>query len=361
MDVPETRYARAPDGCYIAYQVVGDGPIDLVWQFDFFGNVDVDVGRAGARSTWLRDLASFSRLILHDRRGTGLSSRNVALPNLETRVDDLRLVLDAAGVEQAVLGGAMEGGAPNALFAAAEPERVRSLVWWGASARSLWAPDYPWGVTPTTRDASARRSRTHWGTAAFGDAFREVEASAGTPDRSAASSRSSGRLSRHTGTPDVAPGAQRDLERDRRPKRAPRRARPALLLWLEDDAHTRGGRVRGVAAPVVRTASDPRDERVRPRRADRGDGGHPVVHRGRSSADRPRHDPVDGALHRHRRLDEDPGRTRRPRVEGARAQAPRRRARGARTLARASRTTRRATASTPRSTAPHARSVARWR
>src|SRR4029077_3625730 len=106
VDVPETRYARAPDGCYIAYQIVGGGPIDLVWQFDFFGNVDV-MWDAPDASTLLRDLASFSRLILHDRRGTGLSSRNVALPNLETRVDDLRLVLDAAGVEKAVLGGAM--------------------------------------------------------------------------------------------------------------------------------------------------------------------------------------------------------------------------------------------------------------
>ena len=92
MDVPETRYARAADGCYIAYQVVGNGPIDLVWQFDFFGNVD-SMWDAPEASSWLHDLASFSRLILHDRRGTGLSSRNVALPNLETRVDDSKTLI----------------------------------------------------------------------------------------------------------------------------------------------------------------------------------------------------------------------------------------------------------------------------
>ena len=236
MDVPETRYTRAPDGCYIAYQVVGDGPIDLVWQFDFFGNVDVMWDSPDA-STWLRDLASFSRLILHDRRGTGLSSRNVALPNLETRVDDLRLVLDAASVEQAVLGGAMEGGAPNVLFAAAEPERVRSLVWWGASARSLWAPDYPWGVDPDY----TRRFRTaiedHWGTTAFGDAFRDVEASTGhliDP----ASSPAIGRLSRHTGTPDVALELNEIWNETDVRGVLPAVRVPALLLWLEDDPHT---------------------------------------------------------------------------------------------------------------------------
>ena len=97
-----------------------------------------------------RGIASFARLILHDRRGTGLSSRNVPPPNLETRVADLRAVLDAVGSERPVLAGLIEGGASAALFAASNPERVQSIVWWGPAARSLCSPDYPCGVRRST-------------------------------------------------------------------------------------------------------------------------------------------------------------------------------------------------------------------
>ena len=78
----ETRYAKTPDGVYIAYQVLGEGPVDVVWQFDWLGNVDTIWGHPPS-AEWFRGLASFSRLILHDRRGTGASSRNVDPPNLE--------------------------------------------------------------------------------------------------------------------------------------------------------------------------------------------------------------------------------------------------------------------------------------
>jgi pimeloyl-ACP methyl ester carboxylesterase len=91
-----TRYVKTSDGVYIAYQITGEGPIDLVWQFDYVGDVDlmwVDFGWGPL----LREFASFSRLILHDRRSTGLSSRSVPSPNLETRVSDLRAVLDEVG------------------------------------------------------------------------------------------------------------------------------------------------------------------------------------------------------------------------------------------------------------------------
>lgn len=120
MESPESRYAKTLDGVYIAYQTVGDGPIDIVWQFDWLGNVDT-IWEYRPSAEWFRGLASFSRLILHDRRGTGASSRNVDPPNLETRVADLRAVLDAVGSERPVLGGALEGGAPNILFAATFP------------------------------------------------------------------------------------------------------------------------------------------------------------------------------------------------------------------------------------------------
>jgi hypothetical protein len=84
----DVRYARTPDGAYIAYQVLGDGPVDLAWQFDFYGNIDVS-RESPFEAAWQGGLASFSRLILHDRRATGLSSRNVAAPNLETRAADV--------------------------------------------------------------------------------------------------------------------------------------------------------------------------------------------------------------------------------------------------------------------------------
>jgi pimeloyl-ACP methyl ester carboxylesterase len=111
--IPETHYVKAADGAYIAYQVMGEGPVDIVWQFEWIGNVDT-IWEHRPSAEWFRGLASFSRLILHDRRGTGASSRNVDPPNLETRVADLSSVLDAVGSERPVLGGSLEGGAPNA-------------------------------------------------------------------------------------------------------------------------------------------------------------------------------------------------------------------------------------------------------
>jgi class 3 adenylate cyclase len=197
----ETRYAKTADGVHIAYQVVGDGPVDVVWQFDWVGNVDL-IWQHPEIGALLRGLASFARLILHDRRGTGLSSRNVQPPNLETRVADLRSVLDEVGSSRPVLAGVMEGGAPNVLFAASHPDRVRSIVWWAPTARSRWAPDYPWGAGPGYVESDLR-SLESWGTVDYGRAFAETEATGGqsiSEDRA----RATAMLSRHTATPDVA-------------------------------------------------------------------------------------------------------------------------------------------------------------
>jgi len=160
--IPETHYAQTPDGVYIAYQVTGQGPVDVAWQPDFLGNIDLmwdDI----IFGPFFRGIAAFARLIIHDRRGTGLSSRNVSPPNLETRVADLRVVLDAVESERPVLAGVLEGGASNALLAASSPERVQSIVWWSPSARSVWSPDYPWGAGPEYVEANEREMR-HWGT-----------------------------------------------------------------------------------------------------------------------------------------------------------------------------------------------------
>jgi len=201
MEIRDTRYARAPDGAYIAYQVTGDGPIDIVWGFDFFGNVDIR-WEDPSTSQWLKALSGIGRLILHDRRGTGLSSRNVPVPDLETRVSDLRLVLDTIGVERVVLAGFSESGGPNAMLAASDPDRVHALIWFAPTGRVAWSPDYPWGVGPDYL-AKDLASLELWGTAEYGQAFSEGEAVVGghlSDDETAFRAIAS----RHTATPDVA-------------------------------------------------------------------------------------------------------------------------------------------------------------
>lgn len=141
----ETRYARSGD-VSVAYQVVGEGPFDVILVPGFVSHVEL-VWSVEARASMLRQLASFSRLILFDKRGTGMSDRVADAPTLETRMDDVRAVMDAAGSERAALIGFSEGAPMSVLFAATYPERTPALVLWGGMARMLWAPDYPMGST----------------------------------------------------------------------------------------------------------------------------------------------------------------------------------------------------------------------
>jgi pimeloyl-ACP methyl ester carboxylesterase len=144
---PPTRYARSGD-VNIAYQVVGEGPLDLVYVPGWVSHLDLN-WEEPTYARFLERLASFSRLILFDKRGTGLSDRVPVgeLPTLEQRMDDVRAVMDATGSQQASLFGASEGGPMCALFAATYPERVRSLVMYGSYARGLPEGDYPWAAT----------------------------------------------------------------------------------------------------------------------------------------------------------------------------------------------------------------------
>src|SRR5207253_8633675 len=107
--------------------------------------------------------AGFSRLILFDKRGTGLSDRVTTMPNLRQRVDDVRAVLVAAGSPEAVIMGVSEGGPMSALFAATFPERTKGLVIYGGYARRTWAPDYPWGSKPEARERFFRDIEQNWG------------------------------------------------------------------------------------------------------------------------------------------------------------------------------------------------------
>jgi class 3 adenylate cyclase/pimeloyl-ACP methyl ester carboxylesterase len=199
---PETRYAIAQDGVYLAYQTAGDGPVDLAWQFDLiFGNVEMMWETV--LGAWLREISSFTRLILHDRRGTGLSSRSVPPPNLETRVADLEVVLDAVHSERPVIGGYGDGGASNVLFAASRPDRIRSMVWSQPTPRTTWAPDFPQGRDRELVERSVELTANSWGSEGYGAAFAELEAAVGN-DMPPELVAMMGRLSRSTATPEVA-------------------------------------------------------------------------------------------------------------------------------------------------------------
>jgi class 3 adenylate cyclase/pimeloyl-ACP methyl ester carboxylesterase len=156
------RYARSGD-VNIAYQVTGDGPFDIVFVPGFFSHLEID-WEYPPNAHMLERLGSFARLICFDKRGTGLSDRNVGLPDFETRMDDVRAVMDAVGSESAALLGYSEGGPMCVLFAATYPERVRSLVLYGTYAkRSHPDDDYPWAPTQEEREEYARSLEESWG------------------------------------------------------------------------------------------------------------------------------------------------------------------------------------------------------
>jgi len=145
MGMPETRYARSGD-VMIAYQVVGEGQFDVVLTPGTVSHVELCWDIPGV-AAWLRGIAEHARVIVFDKRGTGLSDRVAGMPTLEERSDDIRAVMDSAGSDRAALVGVSEGVPMSVVFAASHPERVSALVLYGGNARMLWAPDYPFGYT----------------------------------------------------------------------------------------------------------------------------------------------------------------------------------------------------------------------
>lgn len=164
MDRPQTRYARSGE-INIAYQVVGNGSLDLVCVMGWVSHLDLYWEEPTA-ARFLNRLASFSRLILFDKRGTGLSDRVPIkdLPTLEQRMDDVRAVMDAVSSARAALLGVSEGGPMSALFAATYPERTAALVMYGSYARRMWDTDHPWAPTEDDRDSWLRHIYEEWGT-----------------------------------------------------------------------------------------------------------------------------------------------------------------------------------------------------
>ena len=163
MRSPETRYAKSGD-LNIAYQVVGGGPLDLIYVPGWISNVELN-WEEPAHAHVLERLASFSRLILFDKRGTGLSDPVPLdrLPTLEERMDDVRAVLNAVGSRRAALLGVSEGGPMCSLFAATHPDKTEALIMVGTYARRLWARDYPWAPTQEEREAFCREILDRWG------------------------------------------------------------------------------------------------------------------------------------------------------------------------------------------------------
>ena len=167
MSTPPTRYAKCGDAS-IAYQVVGDGRIDLVLVLGFATHLELQ-WESPPFARFFRRISSFSRLIMFDKHGTGLSDPVGEVPTLEQRIDDVRAVMDAAGSERAALFGISEGGPMSVLFAATYPDRVTALVLHGAMGRTTEAPDYPWASpAEALRESAAEFIAPYWGQQAEG-------------------------------------------------------------------------------------------------------------------------------------------------------------------------------------------------
>ena len=163
MDVPESRYAKAPDGASIAYQVIGEGPVDLVYASGIFSNLDL----MWDQPAWvhlLHRLASFSRLIVFDMRGVGLSDRGPGPPTIELQRDDIAAVMDAAGSEKGTVFGGARASAMAMLFAATHPQRTSALVLYAPVAKTVSTPDFPHGKSAEEQEVFFQRFLHDMGT-----------------------------------------------------------------------------------------------------------------------------------------------------------------------------------------------------
>lgn len=176
---PVTRYVKS-DGVHIAYQVLGEGPFDVVFVPGFVSNVEA-TWQSPVRAAFFRRLASFCRLIMFDKRGTGMSDRGSQIFSLEQRMHDVRAIMDEVGSERAALFGISEGGPMSLLFSATYPERVRALVLYGTYARRSWAPDFPFGWRDEQWDAVIENADQHWGSTSGFDFRMWAPSIAGDP------------------------------------------------------------------------------------------------------------------------------------------------------------------------------------
>jgi len=161
MDIPEVRYATSSGDVRIAYEVVGRGEVDVVFALGLIPNLEMSREVSFLRR-WLERLTSFARVVHYDRRGVGVSDRDLSMGSPEEQMDDIRAVMDAAGLERAALVTSIDGGPIALTFAATYPDRVQSLVLYESWARVAWKADYPIGLKDLERGLSGH-ARTHWG------------------------------------------------------------------------------------------------------------------------------------------------------------------------------------------------------
>jgi class 3 adenylate cyclase len=253
VDIPETRYARSADGTYIAYQVFGSGDVDLLWISPWFSHLEV-VWEFPPIVYFYRAMASFARVIVLDQRGIGLSDKTNGLPDLETRMDDVRAVLDAAGSDRTVLWGAgPDGGALCAMYAATYPERVTALAFWNSSARTAWAPDYPWGGKPDVFERFEAVIARGWG---LEEHTPEIAREAGVPSLAddPEAMRWMAKANRYMGSPgDVLAFDQMWNEIDYRAV-LPTIHVPTVAIFVDDPAMSPGWRDLAARIPGARTA-----------------------------------------------------------------------------------------------------------
>jgi len=160
--LPKTQYTKTLDGTHIAYQVVSDGPIDLIYVPSWVSHIEW-AWEDPTYAHFLRRLGSFSRLIWFDKRGTGLSDRATRLPAIDQQMDDVAAVMDAVGSKRAALFGHGDGAVMCSVLAASHPERVSALIAAGCAPRFMRADDYPWGVTPEIIEIWEGRIEEDWG------------------------------------------------------------------------------------------------------------------------------------------------------------------------------------------------------
>jgi pimeloyl-ACP methyl ester carboxylesterase len=242
--MPETRYARSGD-VHIAYQTIGDGPVDLVYVPGWVSNVEA-MWDEPAYARFLSRLASFARLIVFDKRGTGLSDPVPIerLPTLEERMDDVRAVMDAVGSERAALLGHSEGGNMCVLFAATCPERTTALVLVGCYAKRIRSEDYPWAPEREERMEEIERTERTWGSPEIGAWL--------APSRvgDEAFAAAMGRYLRQSASPKAAAALLRmNTEIDVRDVLPAVRV-PALLIYRTDDVDVRAEEGRWIASRI---------------------------------------------------------------------------------------------------------------
>ena len=161
-DLPATRYVKSDD-VHIAYQVFGEGSLDLLFVTGFVSNIEA-IWQSPDHSAFFRRLGSFCRVILFDKRGTGMSDRGSQIFTLEQRMHDVQAILDEVGCERAALFGVSEGGPMSLLYAATYPARTSALVLYGSYARRSWAADHPSGWKDEQWERLFDNFERHWGT-----------------------------------------------------------------------------------------------------------------------------------------------------------------------------------------------------